>query len=191
MKKKILIKVVGCILLTTLLCVGCEKEKQNEQSVENGQTDSDIGENDTAEPEEPGSETDDAANVQEEEREKTIVVYYIDNETGEVAEKSLIVKNEMDIWVGLQETNILNEDCRLNSFIYNPEEKTVDLDFNQATGDRIRSMGTTGETEILGCLINTYLGAYNCEKIKITEEGKTFETAHGADYSSYVGRMDI
>ena len=71
------------------------------------------------------------------------------------------------------------------------EEKTIDLDFNSKLGDRVRSFGSTGETEIIGCLVNTYLDAYDCEGIQLTEEGQKFETSSGADFDGYTGRIEF
>ena len=62
--------------------------------------------------------------------------------------------------------------CQLLSFKVNEETHLIDLDFNAATGEYIRSMGTTGEIQIIGCIINTYLETYDCDGIKLTEEGK-------------------
>ena len=39
--------------------------------------------------------------------------------------------------------------------------------------------------------INTYLEAYDCDGIKLTEEGKTLQTSHGANYDGYSGIMSF
>ena len=69
--------------------------------------------------------------------------------------------------------------------------RAIDLDFNAATGEYIRSMGTTGEIQIIGCIINTYLETYDCDGIKLTEEGKVLQTSHGANYDGYSGIMSF
>ena len=76
-------------------------------------------------------------------------------------------------------------------FSLNESEKKIDLDFNKTTGDRIRSMGTTGESEILACIINTYLDAYECDGIKLTEEGEPLETSSGADFNGYSSKIEL
>ena len=38
-------------------------------------------------------------------------------------------------------------------------------------------MGTTEESEVLKCVVNTFLDSYNYDKIKITENGQVFETS--------------
>ena len=120
---------------------------------------------------------------------RIITVYYVDAQTAEILSESVEIHDEYDIWDALKENGILTEDCELLSLTVNEAEKKIDLDFNSAVGDRVRSMGTTGETEIVGCIINTYLEAYGCERIRLTEEGRTFETSHGADLDGYSGKV--
>lgn len=120
---------------------------------------------------------------------KTITLYYVDDQTAEVTGKSIEIQDEYDIWTALKESGLLTEDCELLGLSVNEEEKTIDLDFNSATGDRIRSMGTTGETQIVGCIINTYLEAYGCEGIRLMEEGQALQTSHGANFDGYSGKM--
>lgn len=120
---------------------------------------------------------------------RTVTVYYVDDQTAEVTGKSVEIRDEYDIWNALIESGILTEECELLSLNVNEAEKKMDLDFNSATGDRIRSMGTTGETQIIGCIINTYLEAYSCDGIRLTQEGQAFVTSHGANFDGYSGKM--
>lgn len=75
------------------------------------------------------------------------------------------------------------------------EEQTVDgvkslnVDFNEAFGTYVGSMGTTGEYYTIGSVVNTFLDAYSCEQIKITVEGKTLESGH-AEYPGYMNRFE-
>lgn len=57
----------------------------------------------------------------------------------------------------------------------------LDVDFNEAFGAYVCSMGTTGEYYTIGSIVNTFLDAFDCEQIKITVEGNTLETGH-AEY---------
>ena len=120
---------------------------------------------------------------------RTVTVYYVDDATAEVTGKSVEIGDEYDIWAALKETGILTEDCELLSLSVNESERKIDLDFNTATGDRIRSMGTTGETQIIGCIVNTYLEAYGCDGIWLTEEGQSLQTSHGANFDGYSGAI--
>ena len=107
----------------------------------------------------------------------------------QLSEKTIDASDEYDVWSALIDFGVLTDGCELLSFSLDSVNKTIDLDFNSATGNRIRSMGTTGETEIIGCIVNTYLEAYDCDGIKLTEEGKTLQTSHGANFDGYMGIM--
>lgn len=155
------IKYAGIVLLSVLLMVGCV----DKDSTYNELTDK--------------------------EENKSVSVYYIDDATAEPVSEEVLISDENDIWSVLQEKGILEKDCELLSFEVNQEKRRIDLDFNTALGDRIRSFGTTGETEILGCLINTYLDAYECDEIRLTEEGAPLETSSGADFNGYSGRIEF
>ena len=130
-------------------------------------------------------------NKKEDENSREARVYYVDDITGEIMGKTITVKTEYDIWKALQGNGILTEGCQLLSFKVNEETHLIDLDFNAATGEYIRSMGTTGEIQIIGCIINTYLETYDCDGIKLTEEGKVLQTSHGANYDGYSGIMSF
>ena len=179
--------------LTVFLLTGCsgeaDKEKEDEQRKEEVQKteeeelkDQNEQQNDQADPED--QMTDEPADTA-----RQVSVYYVDDQTAEIVSKSVEVHNEYDIWNALKDNGILTDDCELLSLTVNEEEKKMDLDFNSAVGDRVRSMGTTGETEIVGCIINTYLEAYGCEGIRLTEEGQAFVTSHGADLDGYSGKV--
>ena len=120
---------------------------------------------------------------------REVRIYYIDDATADFVSEEVLISDENDIWSALQAKGILEEDCELLSFEIDQENGQIDLDFNTALGDRIRSFGTTGETEILSCLINTYLDAYECDGIRLTEEGAPLQTSSGANFDGYSGRM--
>lgn len=122
---------------------------------------------------------------------KSVKIYYINEENGMIETKNAKISDEKDIWEQLQNTGIITEACKLLNFSLDESEKKINLNFNTMTGDRIRSMGTTGETEILACIINTYLDAYDCDAIKLTEEGKTLETSSGANFDGYSSRIEF
>ena len=67
--------------------------------------------------------------------------------------------------------------------------KSLDVDFNEAFGAYVCSMGTTGEYYTIGSIVNTFLDAFDCEQIKITVEGNTLETGH-AEYPGYMNRFE-
>lgn len=180
----------GIILLSVFLMAACGK-KDADSTVEKNNTEPAV----THEMEVPEEQQDDTENVysesetQEESRE--VKIYYIDDSTAEPVSEVIMIKDENDIWSALQEKGILDDACKLLNFDVDQENGKIDLDFNAALGDRIRSFGTTGETEIIGCLINTYLDAYDCKEIRITEEGATLETSSGASFDGYSGRIEF
>ncbi|MBM6804439.1 GerMN domain-containing protein [Mediterraneibacter glycyrrhizinilyticus] len=119
----------------------------------------------------------------------SVRIYYVDDNSGTIIGKTIDASDEYDVWSALIDFGVLTDGCELLSFSLDSVNKTIDLDFNSATGNRIRSMGTTGETEIIGCIVNTYLEAYDCDGIKLTEEGKNLQTSHGANFDGYMGIM--
>lgn len=179
--------------LTVFMLYGCgegEKSAKQEKQVEQ------------EEQKEDPDKTEEEQNVQDTEKDmeissgdsqqtRSVRVYYVDEQSGQVTGKNVEIKNENDIWAALQENSILTPDCHLLSMTLNEAEKKIDLDFDSATGERIRSMGTTGEIQIIGCIINTYLEAYDCDGIKLTEEGNPLQTSHGATYEGYSGVMSF
>ena len=67
--------------------------------------------------------------------------------------------------------------------------ESLEIDFNEAFGAYVCSMGTTGEYYTIGSVVNTFLDAYGCEKVKITVEGNILETGH-AEYPRYMNRFE-
>lgn len=120
---------------------------------------------------------------------KPITVYFVEDESGEVTGENIEITDENDIWSALQDKGVLTTECRLLSFKIDESQKKIDLDFDSATGKRIRSMGTTGEMQIIGCIVNTFLEAYNCDSIRLTENGMPLETSHGATMDGYSGAI--
>lgn len=170
-----------------------DKDKVKTEVVDKEKDDAtDSGEDENVQPEissEQSSEQTEENQPDDGSEMRTITLYYVDEQTAEVTGKNIEIQDEYDIWTALKESGLLTEDCELLSLSVNEEEKTIDLDFNSATGNRIRSMGTTGETQIIGCIINTYLEAYGCDGIRLTEEGQTLQVSHGANFDGYSGKM--
>ncbi len=52
------------------------------------------------------------------------------------------------------------------------------LDMNEAFLMQIYTMGTTGERMLIGCLINTFLSAYDCECVMLTVDGEIIDSGH-------------
>lgn len=105
-----------------------------------------------------------------------------ENET--VQQESL---NETVLWELLKENEIVPADSRILSF--QVSRSKIELDVDTVFGEWLRGFGTTGEREIMGCIVNTYLDAYEAEEIKITEEGQTLTTGH-AEYAEYLRKFE-
>lgn len=204
MRKSIVVKMLAVSLfLMTALLSGCGNSRQvndntdmvsEENSENNSKQESEEDKSDASDKNESGTSSENEPGVSQDTDENstfTATVYYVDDQTAEITKKNVEVSNEYEIWDALKETGILTDECELLSLKVNEDDNTLDLDFNSATGDRIRSMGTTGETEIIGCVINTYLETYSAKGIKLTEEGQPLETSHGADMSGYNERMSF
>ena len=193
-RRCLLIGMAVMVCFSVVFLAGCGKDKEKTDEIKTEDTEKE--EKELADSE--SDELDQSEEILEEEEEtspgetseaRTVILYYVDEQTAEVTGKSVEIQNEQDIWNALIENRILTEECELLSLSINEEEKKIDLDFNVATGDRIRSMGTTGETQIIGCIVNTYLEAYGCNGIRLTEEGQPFQTSHGANYDGYSGMV--
>lgn len=67
----------------------------------------------------------------------------------------------------------------------NEGKKVIDLDLSAAFSTFLKTQGTSGEYIAIGSICNTYLEAYDCERIRITVEGETLATGH-AEYPGYM-----
>lgn len=104
---------------------------------------------------------------------------YIPNENADGFETMPVVTASADaeaILALLIEHSILNEDIVLNSMAM--EGRQLNLDFNQAFLDQLRSYGTAGERMMMGCVVNTFLSVYDADTVYITVNGQIFESGH-------------
>ena len=121
--------------------------------------------------------------------EETICVsVYYPNENAdgtEVLEVQCKEVNENILWNLLKQKNVVSEESCVNSI--KVSENKIDLDVNEAFGNQLRSYGTAGEDVLMESVVNTFLDAYECEKIKITENGSTLYSGH-TEYADYLGK---
>ena len=178
--------------LTVVLAIGCGKkdstDTKNPEQVESQDTTKtdDKNKSDTKN----DTEKKDDKKEESEKTKSVMKIYSINMGSGEIQTEDVETDslNEEKIWSLLQEKSVITPECGMNSFKVNEEEKTIDLDVDEGFGNYIRSMGTTGETEVLACVVNTYLDSFQCEKVKITEAGRTFETS-GAVLAGYMTKQ--
>lgn len=121
------------------------------------------------------------------EEEQKLEVYYIDELTGKIAEKDEVITGELSeaIVSKLKETAVLSQECEIEVISVNESEEKMEIAVNSGFGEYIRSMGTSGESLVLECVVRTYSEAYDCDGVKITENGNPLETGH-AVFDGYI-----
>lgn len=172
-------KIIFFLLIGCLVIPGCKKEAE-EIREETGEvpkveinTDKEKEESEDSKPEE----------------QETGRIYYIDYNSGEMLEGKVDVeKLDADtIWKKLQEKEMVPAESSVLNFVQNGDALELDLDSN--FGNYIRRQGTSGEYEIIRCVVNTYLDSFSAQKIKITEEGQVFESSHSI-YDNYFEKTE-
>ena len=76
----------------------------------------------------------------------------------------------------LKNYKVLPADVSINNFKI--EDGLITIDFNQAFSDIVCSMGTSGESMIVGSVVNTFLNAFQAETVYITVDGDILESGH-------------
>ncbi len=174
MKKKILVVLFMILTFGTMACSSEKKPRQNQITDEKQ--------------EEKKNESKPEEEIQDAEGEKSgpvnVTIYTVDGDTGEIVtdSKELETLTEKGIWELLKEVGMMEEATEVLSL--KKDGSRLVLDLNKAFGEQLRSYGTAGEQEILTCIVNTFLDAYKCDEIKITEEGETLLSGH-AEYEDY------
>ena len=189
--RKILVFVMALSLSVMLLgCSGTDtskevndttqdtkQEEKQDTSQEKTEPTQDKTEQKDEQVEEDDSKEEDSGD--HEAQDQILKLYYIsDSEEIECTEIRTNLLQATDIWSALMGEGILNSECKMNSCTVDQEQKTIDLDVDSGTGSYIRSMGTTGEEQILTCITRSFLKTYGCERLKITENGQPLETGH-------------
>ena len=119
------------------------------------------------------------------------VTLYIPDENFMKMETKIVSLDAVDaelIINALIKENVLREGCKVNSL--NINETNLDLDLNAAFGEHIMGMGTTGEYFSLGCIVNTFLDAFDKEAINITVDGEVLESGHST-YEGYLTKFNV
>ena len=179
-------RIVYITIMSLLLLSGCEnKEIEMDEPPK-----TEVNSSDNPDTELGGTDKDtEGQNEESEELMVDMTIYYVDMETAEITTRTIewVPLNPETVWKCLQEEKLLTEKCGFNNFLYDKENETIDIDVNQEFGNYIRSMGTTGESQIIECVTKSYLETYDCGKIKITEDGQVLQTGHAVleGYISY------
>ncbi|MDD2980161.1 MAG: GerMN domain-containing protein [Hespellia sp.] len=69
------------------------------------------------------------------------------------------------------------------------DAKVIDLDLSVEFSNGLKNQGSAGEYITMGSLCNTFLSAYECDKIRVTVEGQILETGH-AEYPGYMVKFN-
>ena len=76
----------------------------------------------------------------------------------------------------LKKHNALPEDVALNDYDF--DGNTIKIDFNEAFGNYMNTMGSSGELMVVGSVVNTIMDAFDVEYVQFTVEGEVFESGH-------------
>lgn len=199
MKKRIIIFILTGIILTMSACsnsTSTNSSQADNQKIEQQENDkNNVDQKEENKEEQSGENSDEKSENTVSNEDKSVEINaYVSNDdaTAFVAESVKIDElTPENIVNALVQKSVLSSDVR----VLKCEEQTVDgvksldVDFNEAFGAYVCSKGTTGEYYTIGSIVNTFLDAYGCEKVKITVEGNTLETGH-AEYPGYMNRFE-
>lgn len=180
----ILAMVIGCLAGcgSTPENAGEEEEKPNISEEQEKQNEAD--ENNEEQKEDEKSNEDNVEN--ETQSDVEITVYYTDD-NGDIQSKVKTISEVTpeNVWNAVKNENSILSDSEMISCIVDNAEKKIDLDLNRRFGEVLRSVGTSAENNMIAAVVNTYLEAFECEQIKISEEGGLLSSSH-RDYDKYM-----
>lgn len=201
MKRKMLIVLLTGVLLSVSACSNSsstDASQSDNQKNEQQKSDNDNQKNEKQDEQSEADQMEDDSDKKEDqtvqEDESTEITIYTSNDDATAFVSESVKIDELTpehIVNALVQKSALSSDIQ----VLKCEEQTVDgvkslnVDFNEAFGTYVGSMGTTGEYYTIGSVVNTFLDAYGCEQIKITAEGNTLESGH-AEYPGYMNRFE-
>lgn len=199
MKKRIIIFILTGIILTMSACsnsTSTNSSQADNQKIEQQENDkNNVDQKEENKEEQSGENSDEKSENTVSNEDKSVEINaYVSNDdaTAFVAESVKIDElTPENIVKVLIEKSVLPSDVQVLKCDKQTIDgvKSLDADFNEAFGAYVCSMGTTGEYYTIGSIVNTFLDAYGCEKIKITVEGNTLESGH-AEYPGYMNRFE-
>lgn len=201
MKKKMFIALLTGVLLSLSACSNSsstDTSRSDNQKNEQQKSDNDNQENKNQEEQ---SKTDQVADDSDKKEDLTVqqdksaeITIYTSNDDATAFVSESVKLDELtpeNIMNALIQKSVLSSDVQ----VLKCDKQTVDgveslnVDFNEAFGTYVCSMGTTGEYYTIGSVVNTFLDAFGCEQIKLTVEGNTLESGH-AEYPGYMNRFE-
>ncbi len=192
-KKRMLYTIIMSVLILSLLS-GCKPEEEITENPSENEVPSDNEVPSETNANDSEEEVDDDAietepELDEEDDVEELLVYYGD----ENAERIISHKIEVDevtpevIIEQLEIVNILPEGVQILEFEEQKENGSyaLHLDFSEEFQTQLFQMGTSGEYIIINSVVNTFLDAYDADKVRITVDGMVLESGH-AIYDDYL-----
>lgn len=173
--KFVILSFVVCIVL---VLGGCTKDHAAQEPSSEGKENTQNKSNEESKAEKENQDEADKKEDVAKDEEILITVYYPNDNSDGVEKEEMKCKQltPENIWALLKSKEVVAENTKVNSL--NKEENTLKLDVNTAFGEQLRSYGTAGENMLMQSVVNTFLDAYGCEQIQITEDGSTLVSGH-------------
>lgn len=184
MKRKFMITAMLALALFCLASCGEKEQEQGmrEEDIESSEADAQPDEKEKEEENNTAEHDNMKEQIPDKEDKKVLIYYGNDNADGIIYKEAALSELSAEALVGeLAKVNIVSLDTKVRTvFIDEKDAKLLHLDMSKEFGEYVSMMGTAGEYIVIGGLVDTFLDAYDCERVKITVEGKTLETGHAA-----------
>lgn len=170
--KRTIIVVMCCALLTAC-------GKNTESVTKTQETTSVLTEQSTAGTEAEPSSTSEAGSMTEVKDEKIKITVYSGNENADGfirTEAQVEEINENELLNKLIEAGVLPDTVEITAL--EQEEGTLTIRFNDAFRNHLFTQGTTGEYIVIGSVVNTFLKAYDAQKVYLYIGEEVLETGH-------------
>ena len=184
MKRKFMITAMLALALFCLASCGEKEQEQGmrEEDIQSSEADVQPDEKEKEEENNTVEHDNMKEQIPDKEDKKVLIYYGNDNADGLIYKEAALSELSAEALVGeLAKVNIVSLDTKVRTvFIDEKDAKLLHLDMSKEFGEYVSMMGTAGEYIVIGGLADTFLDAYDCERVKITVEGKTLETGHTA-----------
>lgn len=184
MKRKFMITAMLALALFCLASCGEKEQEQGmrEEDIQSSEADAQPDKKEKEEENNTAEHDNMKEQIPDKEDKKVLIYYGNDNADGIIYKEAALSELSAEALVGeLAKVNIVSLDTKVRTvFIDEKDAKLLHLDMSKEFGEYVSMMGTAGEYIVIGGLVDTFLDAYDCERVKITVEGKTLETGHAA-----------
>lgn len=160
--------------------------KKNSVEEEEGKEEKETQDNDKTSESDENKESKSETEIK---KEVTISVFYSNEDatafTVDVVKiKELTPENVLN---ALADKVVIDKGIKINKFEVSEIDgmQSIDIDFDQKFKEYIMSCGSTQEYYVIGGICDTFIKAYQADRIKITVDGNCLETGHN-DYPDYM-----